>query len=347
MLACTENSTNITNELLRLSAAYSACGCDVDPCVGPSVTDYDQTLHVGGVFIILAASAIGTLLPLLSKHVQALRIPAFAMILGKCAAAGALMGVSLVHMVFPASASLTSPCVPDAFKEDYPAYAFLFALIGALLMHMMDFIMTQFFESRQKSMPVPTTSGLFNSLSLEGSSHDLHQLGTLKLEEKSLRSLAEAYMIEFAITIHSIFIGLAVGVADRASLVALLIALSFHQFFEGIALGSRVSEANISHLGEFLFGAIFSLSAPIGIAIGIGIYSSFNATDETFLLVQGILDGICGGILLYTGFAMLLVDFPRDAARYCNGKYKRVMQMGMFACVWIAAGAMAFIGRYL
>ena len=35
-------------------------------------------------------------------------------------------------------------------------------------------------------------------------------------------------------------------------------------------------------------------------------------------VLQGTLDGICGGILLYLGYALLTHDFPEDAATHCG-----------------------------
>jgi hypothetical protein len=41
-------------------------------------------------------------------------------------------------MLQPASVSLISPCVPKSFNEDYQAYAFLFCMLAALLLHAFD-----------------------------------------------------------------------------------------------------------------------------------------------------------------------------------------------------------------
>jgi zinc transporter 1/2/3 len=76
-------------------------------------------------------------------------------------------------------------------------------------------------------------------------------------------------MLEFGITIHSIFIGVRNGVVGDDELKTLLVALSFHQFFEGVALGSRIVDAEIKSLAhEALMMLVFSISAPLGIAIG-------------------------------------------------------------------------------
>ena len=50
------------------------------------------------------------------------------------------------------------------------------------------------------------------------------------------------YLLEIGIASHSIIIGIALG-ATRSDFIPLLVALTFHQFFEGIALSSVVIEA--------------------------------------------------------------------------------------------------------
>jgi hypothetical protein len=60
---CLSNVTNVTSLLNDLSAAYSACGCGVDPCAFAVSTGFDLGLHVGAVFIILVASSFWFVCP--------------------------------------------------------------------------------------------------------------------------------------------------------------------------------------------------------------------------------------------------------------------------------------------
>ena len=76
--------------------------------------------------------------------------------------------------------------------------------------------------------------------------------------------------------------------------------------------------------------------------------NSINPNGPTYLVIQGIFDSLCAGILLYVGFTLLLADFHRDAETHCKGKpYEGLLRAGMFAGFWGGAGAMAYIGKYL
>ncbi|KAF8283125.1 hypothetical protein TcBrA4_0077750 [Trypanosoma cruzi] len=67
--------------------------------------------------------------------------------------------------------------------------------------------------------------------------------------------------MEFGVTLHSVFIGLTVGITSDAETKALLVALVFHQMFEGLALGSRLADASMRISLELLLALIFSISA--------------------------------------------------------------------------------------
>lgn len=59
----------------------------------------------------------------------------------------------------------------------------------------------------------------------------------------SIRRVIAAVCMEFGVTLHSVFVGLAVGFTTNDELKPLLVALIFHQMFEGMAMGSRLVDA--------------------------------------------------------------------------------------------------------
>ena len=162
-----------------------------------------------------------------------------------------------------------------------------------------------------------------------------------------------AVSLEFGLTIHSVVIGLIVGTANNDVFRVLLVALCFHQFFEGVGLGARlVDVADGMHTRlTVALALVFAVAAPLGIGAGIGVAAnpSYNPNGSTFLLTQGTFDSVCAGILLYTGF-QLLGEFTRDLDRHCDGplaKYGLLKRCALFVALWGGAGIMAYIGRYL
>jgi zinc transporter 1/2/3 len=64
-----------------------------------------------------------------------------------------------------------------------------------------------------------------------------------------------AYLLEVGVAIHSVIVGIAFGLA-QTFFSSLLIALLFHQFFEGIALSAIITEARVKNqrLAFFMVG---------------------------------------------------------------------------------------------
>ena len=46
---------------------------------------------------------------------------------------------------------------------------------------------------------------------------------------------------------------------------------------------------------------LYGLTTPIGIAIGLGVRTSYNPDSTTASIVSGILDSLSAGVLVYTG----------------------------------------------
>jgi len=74
--------------------------------------------------------------------------------------------------------------------------------------------------------------------------------------------------------------------------------------FEGLGIGSRLAYLNlparygwVPYVGSVLYG----VTTPIGIAVGLGVKSTYNPGSTTASIVSGVLDAISSGILLYTG----------------------------------------------
>lgn len=141
---------------------------------------------------------------------------------------------------------------------------------------------------------------------------------------------------------HSAIIGLDLGIATN-EFKTLLVAIIFHQLFEGIALGVRIAEIKrFTSIKKFGAALLYPLVTPIGIAIGIGVRHSFNDNDWREILTQGIFDSLSAGILFYNAYVELMAfEMNRNAVfRAHNGKRKAAL----FFAVYLGASIMAIIG---
>lgn len=123
--------------------------------------------------------------------------------------------------------------------------------------------------------------------------------------------------------------------------------MSLTEMFEGLGLGTRLgimmlpSKYNkIPLLGALLYG----ISTPIGIAIGLGIRSSYNPGSTTSSIVSGIMDALSSGILLYTGLVELLAHEFLFNPSMQKASNKQITFASLF--VLLGAGIMALLGRW-
>lgn len=163
------------------------------------------------------------------------------------------------------------------------------------------------------------------------------------------RQFLQCLLLEAGILFHSVFIGMALSVATGTSFIVLLVAISFHQTFEGFALGSRIA-ALIPQLfpasspKPWLMALAYGSTTPLGQAVGLFLHNLYDPGSVTGLLMVGFTNAISSGLLLFAGLVELLAeDFLSDAS-YESLRGKRRVE----ACLSVACGAMlmAFVGAF-
>ncbi|CAL9227793.1 unnamed protein product, partial [Arabidopsis halleri] len=146
--------------------------------------------------------------------------------------------------------------------------------------------------------------------------------------DSGVRHVVVSQILEMGIVSHSIIIGISLGVSHSPCTIRpLLLALSFHQFFEGFALGGCVAEARLTPRGSAMMAFFFAITTPIGVAVGTAIASSYNSYSVASLVAEGVLDSLSAGILVYMALVDLIaadflskemsVDFRLQVVSYC------------------------------
>eukprot|EP00455_Lapot_gusevi_P024296 TRINITY_DN2522_c0_g1_i2.p1 TRINITY_DN2522_c0_g1~~TRINITY_DN2522_c0_g1_i2.p1 ORF type:complete len:140 (-),score=2.85 TRINITY_DN2522_c0_g1_i2:33-452(-) len=99
-----------------------------------------------------------------------------------------------------------------------------------------------------------------------------------------------------ALSMHSVFEGIALGVQNSEShILTLFIAVTVHKWAESVALVTAFIKSKRSRKFSLLFLILFACASPLGIAIGIGLAS----TGSTILVA--VFTSIASGTFLYVG----------------------------------------------
>ncbi|KAI9734792.1 MAG: hypothetical protein M1818_006779 [Claussenomyces sp. TS43310] len=165
-------------------------------------------------------------------------------------------------------------------------------------------------------------------------------------QEERKKLMLQCLMLEAGILFHSVFIGMAISVATGTPFIVFLIAIAFHQSFEGLALGSRIANINFpkSSPRPWIMVLAYGTTTPIGQAIGLVVHKMYDPLSETGLLMVGIMNAISSGLLLFAGLVQLLAeDFLTDKSyEVLNGKSR----VQAFIAVLSGASLMALVGAW-
>ncbi|VAH87392.1 unnamed protein product [Triticum turgidum subsp. durum] len=109
----------------------------------------------------------------------------------------------------------------------------------------------------------------------------------------------------------------------------LVVALTFHQFFEGIGLGGCIVQARFRLKSVLMMALFFSLTLPVGVVIGIGISSAYDENSPRALIVEGLLSAAAAGILIYMALVDLLAEDFMNPRVQNNGRLQVIINISL------------------
>jgi zinc transporter 1/2/3 len=332
-------------------ADETCCGCvSLDES-----EEYDMGLHIAAIFIIFVVSAAGTMIPIISQKIPVCKANSIIMEAISAFAFGVVIATGLIHMINEGTEKLKNECL-GAIVETYESLGLAFVLITLVVMHLIECESSVFFGAQGSMLhghghahgesviqeAVITPEGALTPRPAENPYHE-KSLSQSAHDSKIRRKIA-TLIFEAGVIFHSVIIGLDLGVTTGSEFKTLLAALCFHQFFEGIAIGSSALSSLESKSKLFMVNFAFAITTPIGQVIGIAIRSTYSDSSATALWVQGVLDCVAGGILLYTGLVELLTYNMTTNGQFLSRPASQ--RFTMYACLWLGAGLMALIGKW-
>ncbi|KAK4465074.1 Zinc/iron permease [Cladorrhinum samala] len=175
---------------------------------------------------------------------------------------------------------------------------------------------------------------------------DLPRVHNMPNTEEQKRMMLQCVLLEAGILFHSVFIGMALSVATGPPFAVFLIAISFHQSFEGLALGTRIAALHFpkSSPRPWLMVLAFGATTPIGQAIGLLVHSFYDPQSQTGLLMVGFMNAISSGLLLFAGLVQLLAEDFLSEKSYKTLKGKK--RVHAFLAVVGGATLMSAVGAF-
>uniref|UniRef100_A0A1J3IZT2 Fe(2+) transport protein 1 n=1 Tax=Noccaea caerulescens TaxID=107243 RepID=A0A1J3IZT2_NOCCA len=315
------------------STAPDDCASEsANPCVNKAKA---LPLKIIAIATILVASMIGVGAPLFSRSVPFLQPDGNIFTIVKCLASGIILGTGFMHVLPDSFQMLSSKCLGENPWHKFPFSGFL-AMLACLVTLVIDSMATSLYTSKNVVGIVPHGHGPGNDVALPIKEDD-------SPNAQLLRYRVIAMVLELGIIVHSVVIGLSLGAtSDTCTIKGLIVALCFHQMFEGMGLGGCILQAEYTNMKKFVMAFFFAVTTPFGIALGIALSTVYRENSPSALITVGLLNACSAGLLIY----MALVDLL--AAEFMGPKLQGSikMQAKCFLAALLGCGGMSFIAKW-
>jgi len=132
-------------------------------------------------------------------------------------------------------------------------------------------------------------------------------------ENNKTSSAFRTLLLILAMSFHALFEGLAVGIAHHSTRVWYLLgAMLVHKSEISFAMGLEMASNDLKKFLHFLYIGIFAAMTPLGAFIGLFVAEVLDTTTPRNTGILGIVAGITGGTVVYvTFFEILFQQIPK------------------------------------
>ena len=127
------------------------------------------------------------------------------------------------------------------------------------------------------------------------------------LNQESMVGSLRRFLVVVALSFHSVFEGLAIGIQQtQRDVWYLFTAVSIHACAILFCIGLELVTSGVRVIHLVLYIVILALVSPLGVAIGILVTVKSSTEGPTQDLVVAVLQGVAGGTILYITFFEVL-----------------------------------------
>lgn len=303
--------------------------------------------RITAVPVLFALSFLGSFFPLVALHSTRFKLPSWIFFITRYFGSGVIIATGFIHLLAEALMALTNPCLGSPF--DYP-WAEGIDLMSVFAFFFFDIIANKkihenAFKAQAEEDEIQAKREVSDTDDKTNLDVDTQQF-SIRNYENIYQQILNCIVLECGILLHSIFVGLSLAIAGD-EFITLYVAIGFHQFFEGLGLGTRFATTPWSEGKKYvpwLMAMAYSLTTPAAVAIGIAVRKTYPVGSRTALITTGTFDAMCAGVLIYNSIAELMAyDFM-----YSHDFHDKKMSVMLWAYVCLALGAfcMAFIGKW-
>jgi zinc transporter ZupT len=184
------------------------------------------------------------------------------------------------------------------------------------------------------------------TFALEHQHHHHHE----HVAEHMHGSLLASVILLFALSIHSIFEGIAIGISsNRTDVISTTTAVLAHKAFAGYALGSSMVASQMNEQHFFVLVSVFAFCSVLGIFLGM-IFEQVISSSGKDSTATGFIQAIVAGTFLYVSIveiALKEILLCRDSKVLGNTLSRRDMEWSKLVAFLIGYLAMSYLAVYV
>jgi len=236
-----------------------------------------------------------------------------------CFGAGVILTTCITHMLPEVNLFLQLNIRAGLVRDTGLPLAEIIVLCGFFMIYIVEELVHKILSAGRKDLNKEQQQGTENKAFHDGEdsneakkvqnhSHDHEELPMEMLgAEKSFQANMRGFLVILALSLHAVFEGIAVGLSHSPTAVwYLFFAIAAHKYVISFCCGVQFVTSGVKTVLVIIYIAVFSLISPVGIGIGLGLTSTISSEAEAQTVTVTVLQGLAAGTLLYVVFFEVL-----------------------------------------
>ncbi|XP_035227428.1 zinc transporter ZIP1-like [Stegodyphus dumicola] len=226
-----------------------------------------------------------------------------------CFGGGVFLGTCLLHLFPDVREQIDLVFKTMKFSPNYPVAEFLFGFGFLTVLIVEQIVLNCQDDFDEEKVPflvhehshqnldgeVYTTINNYGAVNDERTEHHDHEISFH--QDQSSHSVLRSLFLVFALSLHSVFEGLAIGLqASAESVIRILLAVLIHKCILAFTLSLNLSHSKLKKGSIVKGNIIFSLTSPVGIVIGVVLIDFVKGLS--MLVTSGVLQGLAAGTFI-------------------------------------------------
>jgi len=220
-----------------------------------------------------------------------------------CFGGGVILTTALTHMLPEVNLFLKYNIEHGQLADTGLPLAEIWVLCGFFMIYFIEELTHKFMARFNPEKDLEgTQEEKGKMLTATGHGH-AHEVPDGMVEGGGFEAALRGFLVVLAISLHAVFEGIAMGLTNNTRSVWLLfIAISAHKYVISFCISMQFVTSGLKPLLSIIYFSTFALISPVGAGIGILLSETVKSEAETQTVVVTVLQGLATGTLLYVVF---------------------------------------------